>query len=147
MFLYRRGPRNPSPIIAHYFAVKLSPGGATVQLCRRFWLVESHMTSHLICINPLLLLKWGDFGHCFAVILSSGGATGQVWLVSTVLIDREPYDITPHLHKIPYYRSNEEILRHCFAVILSSEGATGQSQRSVASVLIGREPYDVTSFA
>ena len=77
--------------------------------------------------------------HSFAVILSLGGATGQV---STVLIGREPSrDLRRHSSSFAYHVTSLWRLPSCFAAMLFCDDTVTRRQcyeSNVSMVLIGR---------
>ena len=102
--------------------MKPLPGGATVQLCRRIWLVESRHVTYDVT-PPHLHITWPIYGGChlvlllccFAMIRSPGGAaTSQICRrFSLVESSHVTYDVTPlHLHITwPLYGGCHLVLR------------------------------------
>ena len=99
--------------LKHCFAVILSPGGATGQVCRRLWLVDSSFTTRGRNVSSPIIAPEALF--CGNIV--ARGRYGSS--VLTVLIGREQSrDLWRHSSSFAYHVTSLWRLPSCFAAML-----------------------------
>ena len=150
---HNQGAPQGNPLLSplkHCFTVILSPEGATGQVCRRFWLVESSFTTRGRHVSSLLSPMMGrepsrdlwrhssSFAYHVTSLWRSPSCFAAMLFCDDKLTRRRCYNVTvPHLYITwPLYGGCHLVLLPCcFALIRLPDGAVGQGRRSKVTAL------------